>query len=107
MPPTRDSSLTVIESIQHDPLLAKLILDGAVELFIDGEPDIARLQLRDLVKGTIGFETLARKVNIPSKSLHRMLSLRGNPSMDNISAIFTALYKHVNKKRPARVVKAA
>ena len=107
MAPTRDSSLTVIESIQRDPELAKVILDGAVGLFIDSEPDIARLQLRDLVKGTMGFEELAHRINIPSKSLHRMLSLRGNPSMDNISAIFTALYKHTNKKRPARAVKAA
>jgi DNA-binding phage protein len=107
MAPTRDASLTVIESIQRDPLLAKLILDGAVELFINGEPDVARLQLRDLVKGTIGFEKLAQKVNIPSKSLHRMLSLKGNPNMDNISAVFTALRQHIYKKRPARAAKAA
>jgi DNA-binding phage protein len=27
----------------------------------------------------------------PAKSLHRMLSLNGNPSMDNLAAIFDAL----------------
>ena len=27
----------------------------------------------------------------PSKSLHRMLSQNGNPSMDNLAAIFTAV----------------
>jgi DNA-binding phage protein len=27
----------------------------------------------------------------PAKSLHRMLSLKGNPSMDNLAAIFDAL----------------
>jgi DNA-binding phage protein len=93
--------------MQRKPELAKLLLDDSVEFFLNGESDITRIALRDIVKGTMGFEELARKVNIPSKSLHRMLSLRGNPNMDNISAIFAALRKHVNRKRPARAAKAA
>ena len=37
---------------------------------------------------TVGFETLARLTDRPSKSLHRMLSSNGNPSLDNLAAIF-------------------
>ena len=47
--------------------------------------------LRDLVNATIGFEQLAEVTEKPSKSLHRMLSPRGNPSMDNLAAIFSAV----------------
>jgi DNA-binding phage protein len=60
-------------------------------LFLNGEPDTARLILRDRVNATVGFETLARLTDRPGKSLHRMVSSTGNPSMDNLGAIFGAL----------------
>jgi DNA-binding phage protein len=34
---------------------------------------------------------LAQDIHKPAKSLHRMLSKPGNPTMSNISAIFAAL----------------
>ena len=46
---------------------------------------------RELVNSTIGFEILAEQLNKPSKSLHRMLSAKGNPTMDNLTNIFVAL----------------
>jgi DNA-binding phage protein len=49
------------------------------------------LILRDLVNASVGFETLARLTNRPSKSLDRMLSSNGNPTMDKLAAIFGAL----------------
>ncbi len=47
--------------------------------------------LRDLVNATLGFEQLAKLTDVPSKSLHRMLSRKGNPSMDNLAAILSAV----------------
>ena len=47
--------------------------------------------LRDLVNATLGFEQLAKLTDVPSKSLHRMLSPKGNPSMDNLAAILGAV----------------
>jgi DNA-binding phage protein len=44
--------------------------------------------LRDIVNATVGFEQLAIETSKPSKSLHRMLSAKGNPTMDNLTAIF-------------------
>jgi hypothetical protein len=41
----------------------------------------------------VGFEALAAEIKKPSKSLHRMLSETGNPSMDNLAAIFGAIRK--------------
>ncbi|GAB2798354.1 hypothetical protein GCM10027040_26280 [Halomonas shantousis] len=39
-----------------------------------GEPETARLILRDLINATVGFEALAEGTGKPGKSLHRMLS---------------------------------
>jgi len=57
----------------------------------NGEPDTAKLVLRDLVNATVDFESLAEEIHKPAKSLHRMPSASGNPTMSNISAIFAAI----------------
>ena len=36
----------------------------------------------------IGFELLAKKLDKLSKSVHRMLSLKGNPTMNTLTYIF-------------------
>jgi DNA-binding phage protein len=92
---TRNSRHTVIERIRRDRAFAQALLDEAQTVFVQGEPALARLTLRDLVQGTIGFEGLATATQMPSKSLHRMLSARGNPRMDNLSLIFDVLRKEI------------
>jgi DNA-binding phage protein len=93
---TRDFKETISKRAQNDPEFAKALLDEAVELFLNGEPDTARLILRDLVNATIGFENLAVEISKPSKSIHRMLSAKGNPTMDNLNAIFCALRERLH-----------
>lgn len=88
---TRNFKQTVVERVERDPEFAKALLDEAATLFLSGEPETARLILRDLVNATLGFEQLAELTDKPSKSLHRMLSPKGNPSMDNLAAIFGAV----------------
>ncbi|MDH5447251.1 MAG: transcriptional regulator [Gammaproteobacteria bacterium] len=88
---TRDYKDTINERVDSDPAFTAALLDEAVTLFLNGEPDVARLVLRDLVNATVGFEALALEVNKPSKSLHRMLSARGNPTMDNLTKIIGIL----------------
>jgi DNA-binding phage protein len=39
----------------------------------------------------VGFEALANEIHKPAKSLHRVLSKSGNPTMSNISAVFAAV----------------
>ena len=104
---TRDSNKTVAERAKRDPAFAKALLDEALTLFLNGEPDTARLVLRDLVNVTVGFERLAAATGKPAKSLHRMLSPNGNPSMDNLSIIIGALRKRLGVKLATRTVKAA
>ena len=59
------------------------------------KPPSAESILRDLVNATIGFERLALVVGKPSKSLHRMLGARGNPSSENFFEIVQALQRHL------------
>ncbi len=104
---TRDFKQTVVERVERDPEFAKSLLDEAATLFLSGEPETARLILRDLVNATIGFEQLATMTDKPSKSLHRMLSPRGNPSMDNLAAIFGAMRSRLNVELEVRAVEMA
>lgn len=104
---TRDFKETVIARVERDPAFAKALLDEATTLLISGEAETARVILRDLVNATLGFERLAKMTEVPSKSLHRMLSPKGNPSMDNLAAILSAvtdkLPRNTRKTRQRKV----
>jgi DNA-binding phage protein len=88
---TRDFRHTITERAVQDNEFATALLNEAVNLLLAGEAAAARLILRELINATVGFEELAVATNKPSKSLHRMLSPKGNPGMDNLAAIFNAL----------------
>ncbi len=103
---TRDFKQTVVERVKRDPAFAKSLLDEAATLFLNGETQTARLILRDLVNATLGFEQLADMTDKPSKSLHRMLSPKGNPNMDNLAAIFGAMRDRLGVGLEVHVVKA-
>jgi DNA-binding phage protein len=103
---TRDFKDTVVARVERDPAYAQALLDEALTLFLDGDPETAKLILRDLVNATLGFEGLSAEIGKPSKSLHRMLSKNGNPTMENLSAILVAIKRalHVDIKT---MIKAA
>ena len=101
---TRDFKETVVTRVKNDPEFAKALLDEAATLFLNGEPEPAKFILRDLVNATIGFEQLARSVEKPSKSVHRMLSAAGNPTMTNLAAIFAAITKDLKVEIQAHAV---
>ena len=103
---TRDFKHTVIERVEREPAFAQALLEEAATLFLNGEPETARLILRDLVNATLGFEQLAALTSKPSKSLHRMLSQSGNPSMDNLAAIIDAIRVRLKVNVEARSVAA-
>jgi DNA-binding phage protein len=104
---TRSFKQTVAKRAGRDPQFAKALLDEAATLFLSGEPETARIILRDLINATIGFEQLAEITEKPSKSLHRMLSPGGNPSMDNLAAIFGAVGDWLKVGFEVRTVEAA
>ena len=104
---TRNFKKTVIARVERDPAFAKAMLDEAATLFLNDDPETARLILRDLVNATVGFEQLAKLTDTPSKSLHRMLSPKGNPSMDNLAAIFGAVGSRLKVGLEVHTVRAS
>jgi DNA-binding phage protein len=104
---TRTFKKTVVARVERDPAFAKALLDEAATLFLSDEPETARAILRDLVNATLGFEKLAKKTGTPSKSLHRMLSPSGNPSMDNLAAIFGAVGSRLKVALRVQTVRTA
>jgi hypothetical protein len=46
---TRDFKQTIAERVTRDPAYARAMLDEAGTLFLNGEPETARMMLRDLV----------------------------------------------------------
>ena len=88
---TRDFRETVMARARTDRRFREALLSEAIEAFLAGDAATGKSMLRDLVNATIGFEELARSTGLPSKSLHRMLAHRGNPSTENFSVIVRAL----------------
>ncbi len=93
---TRDYKDTINERAAKDPKFAMSLMNEAISAFLNGEPETARIILRELVNSTIGFEILAEQLNKPSKSIHRMLSPKGNPTMDNLTSILVALQRKLD-----------
>lgn len=92
---TRDYKETIRERAERDPKFTVSLMNEAVSAFLDGDAETARIILRELVNSTIGFELLSKELNKSSKSVHRMLSRKGNPTMDNLTGILTILQKRL------------
>ena len=90
---TRDYKESIRNRAERDPDFAASLMQEALGAVLEGEPETARIILRELVNSTIGFEVLAEELDKSSKSIHRMLSPQGNPTMDNLTSILVALQK--------------
>ncbi len=91
MPLTHEFRETVMADMRKNPGFRDAMLREAIDSLINGELNVGKSILRDYVNATIGFEKLAKKVNIPPKSLMRMLGPSGNPQMSNLFAVIGAL----------------
>ena len=62
-----------------------------MDYFLDGDEDKAKQMMRDLINEDMGFEGLAKATGLHSKSIHRMLSAKGNPTIRNLFLILRNL----------------
>jgi DNA-binding phage protein len=95
---TRDFRETIAARSRHDPRFREALFTEAINAYLAGDTAEGKAILRDLVNATVGFEGLAAEIHKPSKSLHRMLAPRGNPSTDNFFRIVRALQKKTHVK---------
>ncbi|NJM48129.1 MAG: transcriptional regulator [Alkalinema sp. RU_4_3] len=92
---TQDISKIVSARIKREPELALGLLDDALSLFLNGEPDVARLVLRDVVNGTIGFSELATMTSCTVEQLDQMLSANGDPKMGELTKNLAVLRREL------------
>lgn len=99
--------------IKEQPEFGRALLEEAAQSILNGELDLARNIVRDVIKGTIGYAELGRRTGTPEKSLVRMFGPNGNPTASNISNVFVHLQEHgrfrlkvtsvpVSRKKPVK-----
>ena len=95
MPPlTRDFKETILERAQKDPAFRIGLLTEAAQCLLNNETGVAKTLLRDYVNATLGFQALGGIVDKKPSSLMRMLSDKGNPTIDNMSEVLAAVQRH-------------
>ena len=88
---TRDFKTTVAARVRRDAKFRRALLIEAVEAFLAEDLATGKALLRDYINATLTFEGLAKILDKDSKSLHRMLGPKGNPTAENIFAVIKAL----------------
>lgn len=88
---TRDFKETLAARVKSDARYRRALLAESVETLLEGDLKTGKSLLRDYINATIGFEKLARIIGKDSKSIHRMLGSKGNPTAENIFSIVKAL----------------
>jgi probable addiction module antidote protein len=77
----------LVRRLRKDPDLAHGYLRDAW----DDEPETFLVALRDVVDAQGGVTRLAKKTGLHRVSLHTLLSAKGNPRLDTLSRILSAL----------------
>jgi DNA-binding phage protein len=102
---TRSFKETIQARLVRDTAFRDALFGEAIDAFLQGDPKTGKAVLRDLINGTVGFEKLARRIQRPSKSLHRMLGSRGKPTTENFFAVMHALQRETGVRLEVRVRK--
>ena len=88
---TRDFKQYVQERALRDPEFRHGLLTEAIECLLNDDLDTGKALIRDYINATIGFEALAEKTKLNSKSIMRSLSAEGNPTSKNLFSILHSL----------------
>ena len=88
---TREHGETVVARIQRDKKFARALYAETLNALLEGETEEGLSMLRDLVHAEITFKELARQTGLGEKTLHRMLSRRGNPTTRSLFTVTKAI----------------
>ena len=91
MPLTKDFKTTIMARVQRDNEFREGLLTESVELMLNGEPEVGKEMIRDLINATIGFDELGVRVGKSPQSLMRMFGRKGNPQSSNLFDVIEAL----------------
>jgi DNA-binding phage protein len=91
---TRPVKETILNKAKRSPQFRAALIGEALELIAENDVQTAKLLIRDYVLASIGFEALAKEVGKKPESIKRMLSVKGNPTINNMAALLSSLKQH-------------
>lgn len=94
---------TIYDRAQKDEKFRIALLQEALDEFLSGDFETAKILLRNYVNSSITFEQLSKETHKNDKSLQRMLSPDGNPTSENLFSMFHAIQKIENVTFSARI----
>ncbi len=100
---TREYKQTVLARIKRDPKFARALYAEAVNALFEGETAEGLSMLRDLVHAGITFKTLSEQTGFGEKTLHRMLSSRGNPTTRNLFTVTKVISEDLGIKSQLKI----
>lgn len=84
---TREYRETVLNRLRKDERFTAALFAEALTALTEGDKSTTLSIFRDLVHAHISFRRLAEETGFDEKTLHRMLSERGNPTMENLGCL--------------------
>jgi DNA-binding phage protein len=91
MPLSREFKHTIRERAARDPAFRLAMLEDALSALDVGEATDAKILLRDFINATVGFPALGEAVGRHPKTLMRMFSPKGNPTLDALADVLKEL----------------
>ncbi len=88
---TREYRETVVARLKKDQHFTAALFAEALMALTEGDKTTTLSIFRDLVHAHITFKKLAEETGFDEKSLHRMLSERGNPTMENLVSLIRSI----------------
>jgi uncharacterized protein VirK/YbjX len=91
---TKQFKETVMARAKYDKAFRNGMFVEAINEFLMGNIDTAKKILRDYINATLSFKPVAKAIHKDTKSIQRMLSIKGNPSCRSFSQLISFLQKH-------------
>ena len=88
---TREYRETVLARLRSDSGFTAALFAEALTALTEGDKATTLSIFRDLVHAHISFKRLAEQTGLDEKTLHRMLSERGNPTTENLVRIIRTI----------------
>jgi DNA-binding phage protein len=91
---TRPAKETILERAKASPEFRATLIGEALELIAENDVQTAKALICDYVLASIGFEAIAKEIGKKPESIKRMLSVKGNPTVNNVAALLSSLTQH-------------
>jgi len=90
---TRNFKETIQTRALQDSDFREGLLTESIENMLAGDIDLGKSLLRDYINATMGFEELGNLTEKSPKSLMRMFSPNGNPTVNNLFGVISTIQK--------------